>query len=222
MIGRMLAGATVVAAIATAFVLATASAQTTWVVKAHDPPNAPSNVWDPGLPDVIEAQEGDTVSWEFDQAGTIHNLLLALPDGEELLLSGSVCSPPLGICLPPPNHPDPIQYTLDQQGTYTYFCSIHGGDADGNGMAGRITVGEPDPGDDPTPMPNPSESPETLESCPAPGKSPGKGGAPPGAECAACATGGCSGAGGDDDYGQGDDPAARDEDPLREAAAGHH
>src|SRR5918996_6460247 len=84
MIRRVIAVAALLVALATALVLATASAQTTWAVKAKDPPDAPTNVWDPGLPDVIEAQPGDTMSFEFDEARTVHNLFLALPDGEEL------------------------------------------------------------------------------------------------------------------------------------------
>ena len=180
--GRMLIVAALVAALGAVLVLATARAQTTWVVKAKDPPDAPTNVWDPGLPDVIEAEVGDTVSFEFDEARTVHNLFLKPADGEEIHLSAEpVCDGPLGICSPPPNHPDPIQYTFEAEGEYTSYCTLHGGDAEGNGMAGRVVVGEPN-GGGPGPLPNPTEPPETLDTCP-------KGGA----ECAACATpGGCA------------------------------
>jgi plastocyanin len=184
MIRRVIAVAALLVALATALVLATASAQTTWAVKAKDPPDAPTNVWDPGLPDVIEAQPGDTMSFEFDETRTVHNLFLALPDGEELHLSAPpVCAGPLGICSPPPNHPDPIRYTLFEEGEYTYYCTIHGGDADGNGMAGRVVVGDDGGGGGPSPMPNPSEPPAALEDCPGPGNS----------GCRACLTGRCSG-----------------------------
>jgi plastocyanin len=148
-------------------VLATATAQTTLVVKAVDPPDAATNAWDPGLPDVLEAEVGDTVSWEFDQARTIHNLFLMRAGGEELHLSAEpVCSGPLGLCSPPPDHPDPIQFTFEVEGEYTYYCTVHGGDAEGNGMAGRIVVGDPGGGGGPNPLPNPSGPPTELDTCP--------------------------------------------------------
>ncbi|HSI80955.1 MAG TPA: hypothetical protein VK919_09920 [Solirubrobacterales bacterium] len=182
MIGRAAIAATLVAALAAALVLASASAQTTWVIDAVDPPDAPTNSWDPGLPEVIEAHPGDVASFEFDQARTVHNLFLRTPAGEDLHLSAPpVCDGPLGICSPPPDHPAPIQHTLDQEGEYTYYCTLHGGDANGNGMAGRIAVGEPGGGEEPVPMPNPEPGPGELERCPGQGP-----------ECAACAmAGGC-------------------------------
>ena len=79
MIRRPPIGAVLVAAIGiAAWSAAPAGAQTTWVVDARDP--APGiNIWDPAT---LTAEPGDTVSWQFDEAGTSHNLFLKPPDTE--------------------------------------------------------------------------------------------------------------------------------------------
>lgn len=209
MTARLITGVGLAALVAAGLVLATARAQSTWVVKAVDPPDAPTNAWAPGLPEVIEVEPGDSASFEFDQARTIHNLFLRLPDGEDLHLSAPpVCSGPLGICNPPPDHPDPIQYTFEEEGEYTYYCTLHGGDAAGNGMAGRVIVGEPDGGEGPNPLPNPGEPAGPWETCP--------GGA---GECAACGSPGCAPTGGP----RGDSaPGDADEGATPPAGGGEH
>jgi plastocyanin len=144
------------AAVAALALPASAGAQSTWTVDARD--LGPGlNVWDPVE---VEAEQGDTVRWEFDQATQGHNLFLALPDEQVLHLSAPPVCPgdhPTfgGICAPGAN---PIDYSdLDTDGVYTYFCTIHGGDAEGNGMAGRVLVGDIEP--PPGPLPNPTDPP---------------------------------------------------------------
>jgi len=144
-------------AIAAALALPTsAAAQTTYTVDARDP-GPGINVWDPVE---VEAEQGDTVSWEFDEATQGHNLFLARPDDQVLHLS----APPLcpgdhptfgGIC--PPGSPAIDYDQFDADGVYTYFCTIHGGDAEGNGMAGNVLVGDIEP--PPGPLPNPTDPP---------------------------------------------------------------
>lgn len=148
--------ATAAAGIALAAAPAVSDAQTTWTVDARD--LGPGlNVWDPVT---VEAEQGDTVSWEFDEATQGHNLFLARPDEEVLHLSAPPVCPgdhPTfgGICAPGAPAIDYDQFDVD--GAYTYYCTIHGGDAQGNGMAGTVLVGEVDP--PPGPLPNPTDPP---------------------------------------------------------------
>jgi plastocyanin len=151
---RVLIGAAALAALLA--LPAGANAQATWTVDARD--LGPGlNVWDP---DVVEAEQGDTVSWEFDEATQGHNLFLALPDDSVLHLSAPPVCPgdhPTfgGICAPGAPAIDYDAFNAD--GVYTYFCTIHGGDAQGNGMAGNVLVGDIEP--PPGPLPNPTDPP---------------------------------------------------------------
>lgn len=165
MIRRALTWVAVLATIGLAAFIANAIAQTTHVVKAVDPlgnPPASANDWDPNQ---VEVGLGDTVSWQFDQAGFAHNLFLILPDQTERHLSLEAGCPgdhPVvgGAC--PPNHP-PITYDFDEsaeEGIYTYVCKIHAApnaEAPGGwvGMVGQIAYGEEPP--PPPQMPNPTE-----------------------------------------------------------------
>jgi len=127
-----------------------AAAQTTHTVDARDLSGGTINVFDPAE---VEAEQGDTVSWEFDEATLNHNLFLALPDEQIVNLSGPVC--PGGFC--PPGSPAIDYDEFDADGVYTYFCTLHGGDAEGNGMAGNVLVGDIEP--PPGPLPNPTDPP---------------------------------------------------------------
>lgn len=165
---RWLIGVGVVAALAAAGLLTTAIAQSPHVIKAVDPsgdPPAADRYWEPGIQDgpagTIEAEIGDSMSWEFDQAGEAHNLLLKPPSGERIHLSEGVegCDGTGdfgGRC--PPDTP-PITYTFEEgaeEGTYVYYCTLHNGNPEGtSGMSGRIVIGEPNGG--PEFMPNPTE-----------------------------------------------------------------
>lgn len=168
MIRRALIGLVAAGALAaTAAFLAPALAQTTHVVEARDPagnPPASGFVWDPGVPDAIAAETGDTVSWEFDQAGVAHNLFLVLPNGDELHLSAPPVCPgddPTfgGACAP--GSETTIDYSFDEgaeEGTYVYVCKIHAFQQEGEwvGMVGEVVIG--DGGGDPDPVytPNPN------------------------------------------------------------------
>ena len=134
-----------------------------WVIKARDPPDTSTNIWDPGIQTgPLQIEVGDTVRWEFDEARTVHNLFLMTPGGEVELSTGPQC--PGGICLP---GADPIEYSDFADGeTYPYYCTIHGGNENtpGGSMSGIILVGDADPGEGPFPMPNPTQPPDAWES----------------------------------------------------------
>jgi plastocyanin len=171
-IRRWSIGLTISALVAGAAFLATAVAQEAHSVKALDPsgdPPAAGWIWDPGVQDgpeaTFEVAATDTVSWEFDQAGQNHNLLLKVP-GEDPVNLGQAAgcgTAPFYACLP--NSPA-IEYTIEEgaaEGTYVYFCTLHGGNPEGTaGMSGKFTFGDPG-GGGPQPLPNPSQPPEEWE-----------------------------------------------------------
>ena len=65
-----------------------------------------------------------------------------------------------GICAPGSAPIDYDQFTTE--GTYVYYCTIHGGNAQGAGMAGTVIVGEGGP-PGPIPLPNPTDPPSQWE-----------------------------------------------------------
>jgi plastocyanin len=150
-IRRPLIGALLVAAaVAAAAFPAAAGAQA--VVNAQDP----ANVF---VPDRVEIDPGGAVSWQWSMATTIHDLWLQPPGEEEEQLSLE-CDPVNGLCT---NASDPIERTFTEELVYPFYCKLHGGDAEGNGMAGRVVVGEADENGGPNPMPNPTEPPSRWE-----------------------------------------------------------
>jgi len=117
---------------------ASASAATDRNVQAFDQPTGFAPVW---TPNNITAQPGDTVTWHFDEpgnpnvpdGGANHDLYLIRPGQADERLGASFLAPT-------------VQATLDTEGTYTFYCSIHK-----DTMRGTITVaaGDATPAVDP-------------------------------------------------------------------------
>jgi plastocyanin len=108
-----------------------ASAAATRPVQAVD--GVGTHYW---VPNALAAQQGDTIQWRFTQPG---NAVAAQHDV---------------WIVPPGGSPEPVgaqyqgataQAAVTELGTYSFYCSIHGGLAPG-GMNGTITVGAGDPG----------------------------------------------------------------------------
>jgi plastocyanin len=133
-------------AVATFVVLAApgvADAAVTRPVQAFDQPVGFPPVW---TPNQLTAQPGDTIRWQFDEtgnanaAGASHDIYLVRPGAADEKLGVSYLNPV-------------VEATLDTEGTYTFYCSIHR-----DSMRGTITVaaGDPTPVIDPG---HPWESP---------------------------------------------------------------
>jgi plastocyanin len=91
-------------------------------------------------PSQLPAQQGDSIQWRMTEPGNpnaaTHDVWLIKPGADP---SSAVQLGATYLC-------DGTAHTLvDQVGTYTFYCSIHGGLAPG-GMNGTITVGTTDPG----------------------------------------------------------------------------
>jgi plastocyanin len=88
------------------------------------------------VPNALNAQQGDTIQWRFTQPGNAnaaqHDVWIVAPGGSPT---------PVGAQYQGPT----AQTAVSQIGTYSFYCSIHGGLAQG-GMNGTITVGADDPG----------------------------------------------------------------------------
>jgi len=109
-------------------------------------------VW---TPNALTAQPGDTIRWQFEQpgnpngAGASHDLYLARPGVADEKLGVSYLNPV-------------VEATVDEAGTYTFYCSIHR-----DSMRGTITVapGEPTPVVEPGhPWETPNAPPVVVES----------------------------------------------------------
>jgi plastocyanin len=125
--------AVAVLALALAFPAA-ASAAATRPVQAVD--GVGTHVWVPGS---LPAQQGDTIEWRVAQPGNSaqvsHDVWLVAPGApESAAVQLSTASPTTGASA-----------VVNQIGTYSFFCSIHGRLTAG-GMNGTITVGADDPG----------------------------------------------------------------------------
>jgi plastocyanin len=121
-------------AIAAALVLAfpaTAGAAVTRPVQAVD--GVGTHYW---VPNALAAQQGDTIEWRFTQPGNSlaaqHDIWIVPPGGSPTQVGAQYLGPT-------------AQSAVSQVGTYSFYCSIHGGLAAG-GMNGTITVGADDPG----------------------------------------------------------------------------
>jgi plastocyanin len=88
------------------------------------------------VPNALTAQSGDTIQWRFTQPGNAnaaqHDVWIVPPGGSPT---------PVGAQYQGAT----AQTAVSQLGTYSFYCSIHGGLAAG-GMNGTITVGADDPG----------------------------------------------------------------------------
>jgi plastocyanin len=121
-------------AIAAALVLAfpaTAGAAVTRPIQAVD--GVGTHYW---VPNALAAQQGDTIEWHFTQPGNSlaaqHDIWIVPPGGTPTQVGAQYLGPT-------------AQTAVSQVGTYSFYCSIHGGLAAG-GMNGTITVGADDPG----------------------------------------------------------------------------
>jgi plastocyanin len=121
-------------AIAVALVLAfpaTAGAAVTRPIQAVD--GVGTHYW---VPNALNAQSGDTIEWRFTQPGNSlaaqHDVWIVPPGGTPSQVGAQYLGPT-------------AQTPVSQVGTYSFYCSIHGGLAPG-GMNGTITVGADDPG----------------------------------------------------------------------------
>ena len=101
------------------------------------------------VPDALRASQGETVTWHFDdvaqggQASAPHNVYLVRPGDDPLTKGfrvGDIAIPPGGA---------PVRYVFDQQGTWTFYCSLHAvappGATNWTGMVGTVEVGAPVP-----------------------------------------------------------------------------
>jgi plastocyanin len=110
---------------------ATAGAAVTRPVQAVD--GVGTHYW---VPNALAAQQGDTIQWRFTQPGNTnaaqHDVWIVPPGGSPT---------PVGAQY----QGTTAQTAVSQVGTYSFYCSIHGGLAAG-GMNGTITGGADDPG----------------------------------------------------------------------------
>jgi plastocyanin len=112
-------------------------------IQAFDQAIGFAPVW---TPNAITAQPGDTITWHFDEpgnpnaVGASHDLYLVRPGQADERLSASYLGPT-------------VEATLNDAGTYSFYCSIHR-----DSMRGTIEVaaGDPTPAIDPG---HPWESP---------------------------------------------------------------
>jgi plastocyanin len=104
------------------------------------------SIW---VPDALEVEFEEKVTWHFDgpaqggSAGTAHNVYLVRP-GDDPLTKGFQVGP---AAVPPGG--DPVEYTFDEQGTWTFYCNLHAVAAPGagswSGMVGTVEVAAPGP-----------------------------------------------------------------------------
>jgi plastocyanin len=166
-IRRIVAGA----ALALALLPAAAQAQVTRPIQAFDTPTF-RTIFTPR--NNVPAQVGDTVQFRLAQPGNVnastHDVWLQAPGGQPQYLGISYLNPT-------------VSAPLSQAGTYSFYCSIHGGPTAG-GMNGTLLVTttnpgppvdpgqpwtDPDwedpeyPGDGPLPLPNETEAPTAFE-----------------------------------------------------------
>ncbi len=125
-----------IAAFAAALLLpATAGAAVTRAIQSVSLPTR--LYWSPNQ---LNAQQGDTIEWRMTEPGNAnaatHDIWLIKP-GADPSTAQQIGATYLN---------NGIAHALvDQVGTYTFYCSIHGGLAPG-GMNGTVTVGTTDPG----------------------------------------------------------------------------
>jgi plastocyanin len=133
------------------FTLPGAAHAATRPIQAYDQPVGFPPVW---TPNALTAQPGDTIRWQFDQpgnpngAGASHDLYLVRPGLADEKLGVSYLNPV-------------VEATVDEAGTYSFYCSIHR-----DSMRGTITVaaGEASPVIDPGhPWETPNAPPVVVE-----------------------------------------------------------
>jgi glucose/arabinose dehydrogenase/plastocyanin len=104
------------------------------------------NVW---VPDSLDVEFEEKVTWHFDgaaqggSASAAHNVYLVRP-GDDPLTKGFQVGP---AAVAPGG--DPVEYTFDEQGTWTFYCNLHAVAAPGagtwSGMVGTVEVAAPGP-----------------------------------------------------------------------------
>jgi plastocyanin len=104
------------------------------------------NLW---VPDAVEVPLDEVVTWHFDgaaqggSASAAHNVYLVEP-GDDPLTEGFRVGP---AAVPPGGAP--VDYRFDEQGTWTFYCSLHAvappGAGTWSGMVGTVEVGPPGP-----------------------------------------------------------------------------
>ncbi len=157
------------AAVLAALVLLPATAHASVTRAIQSVSGATSLFWSPNK---LNAQQGDTIEWRMTEPGNpnaaTHDLWLIKPGAD----------PSTAVQLGATYLGDGTAHALvDQVGTYTFYCSIHGGLSAG-GMNGTVTVGTTDPGppvdpgqpwtqpgggDDGNGFPNPTSAPTIFE-----------------------------------------------------------
>lgn len=95
-------------------------------------------------PHSIQINPGDTVQWTDGQTGTPHTVTQCTGDGTGCPAPGGFDS---GVKTDPPS--GYLTRPFPDEGTFFYFCQVHG-----TSMRGTITVGNPT-----TPTPSPTTSP---------------------------------------------------------------
>ena len=106
-----------VVALAAALGTAGPAAAATFTIDALD--DSPGSRWEPAN---VTVAAGDTVRWEFDAAATVHDLHSSSDNWD---LETPIINP----------GGDPVEFTFDAPGTYTFLCQVHP-----ETMTGSVTV----------------------------------------------------------------------------------
>lgn len=105
-------------------------------------------------PSNVGVQPGEKVTWIFNNPNTPHNVAARPDSPTPWTLNTTIAT----------DHP-PVERTFAQDGTYTFYCAVHGG------MQGTVTVGAGAPTPTPTATATPTASPSATPT-PAPSATP--------------------------------------------------
>jgi plastocyanin len=98
---------------------------------------ATPSTWTPAA---ASAKVGDTVRWNFPASAQVPHDLWAIKPGESPLSDGTLqITGSLPLVIPPAA---PVNTVVDQAGTWTFVCKIHGhkGATEWEGMVAKVTV----------------------------------------------------------------------------------
>jgi len=98
---------------------------------------ATPSLWEPA---VASAKVGDTVRWNFPASASVPHDLWAIKPGESPLSDGTaLVTGPVPVVIPPAA---PIDTVVDQAGTWTFVCKVHGhkGAEGWEGMVAKVDV----------------------------------------------------------------------------------